>query len=158
MRNPQNQNWHFFGLGEWWGPFTFVDLRKHTVRIPHPFLMAASVEDEELDLIRTFTTIDGLAIVSPRITISAATSLQALTELRELILCGPPITDDFLLRLVGLSGLQAITPIHTCCTEMGVRLLLKSLPRCEVYSGNEHSVCPIFVRRSAQPFITHSQQ
>ena len=145
--------WHFFGHGDWHGPFSFDEITDLTSPIPRPFLMASGINDAQLNVVQTYPKIGGLALVSPHITLAATGTLRALPDLRELILCGPPISDDFLLDLIGMTTLREITLVHTACTQHGVRKFVESVPDCDVYKGGKHSIFPAFDRLELHPFL-----
>jgi hypothetical protein len=97
--------------------------------------------------------VGGLAILSRDINAAATGILAQLTELRELLLCGPPITDEFLTGLESLAQLQSITLVHTACTPAGVRRLLDHLPQCAVYQAGLDDFLPASLRLHLHPFL-----
>src|SRR6516165_4947517 len=100
--------WRWCFWGEWHGPFTLDRIKELTATLPNQFLMVGGGTDEELDELRTVPRLGGLAIVSPRVTPMAVSTLRSFPELHELILCGSPITDEFLLALAPLTRLETL--------------------------------------------------
>jgi uracil phosphoribosyltransferase len=145
--------WHWCFWGEWHGPFTLKRIDDLTATLPNQFLMAGGGTDKELDELRTFTRLGGLAILSPHVTPAAVSTLRSFPELRELILCGPAITDEFLSTLPALTRLESITLVHTACTAEGVRKFLDLVPRCKVYRASADSILPASLRRELQMFL-----
>jgi hypothetical protein len=147
-------SWKVCIFGEWNGPFTLKRIEELTSVRPSLFLLAEGATDEELAELLKSPRIVGLAIVSPSITVAATRTLRAVPRLTELILCGPPITDDFLLHLSGIATLREITLVHTACTIDGVRRFLEAAPECTVFRGGTDSICPVSLRREVQLFVS----
>jgi hypothetical protein len=146
--------WHFYGMGEFHGPFSLERMLELTSNMPQLFPMAAGVTDEQLSVLEKHSKIIGLALLSPYVTVAATTTLRALPRLRELILCGPVITDDFLRGLTSVNTLQEITLIHTACTKMGVGEFLAYVPECRVYRAGADSILPASLRKELQMFVS----
>jgi hypothetical protein len=145
--------WHWCFWGEWHGPYTLQRINELTATLPNQFLMASGGTDEELDELRTFPRLGGLAIVSRHVTPRAVSTLRSFPELRELILCGPPITDEFLSAVTVLPSLESMTLIHTACTAKGVRKFVGFVPRCKVYRAGADAILPAVLRRELQLFL-----
>jgi hypothetical protein len=78
--------WHWCSWGEWHGPFTLQRINKLTAKMPNQFLMAGGGTDAELDELRTYPRLGGLAILSPHVTPASVSTLRSFPDLRELIL------------------------------------------------------------------------
>lgn len=138
--------------GEWRGPFTLNEIRESNH--PNQFLMAEGASDEDLEELLALPAFGGLAIMSPHVTIAATATLQLLPQLRELILCGPPITDEFLLNLAAIATLREITLVHTSCTSSGVQRFMDAATKCSVYKAGADSIYPASLRRELQLFVS----
>lgn len=146
-------SWRFYMSGEWSIPHTLREIQGLlATRQPAPFLMAGGVTDRQLDELRTYPGVIGLALVSPHVTTGATVTLRASPGLRELILCGPPITDVFLAGLAGMTGLERVMLVETACRG-GVRQFLRALPRCMVYRGNPGDIYPVSTLREPRPVL-----
>jgi hypothetical protein len=145
--------WHLCMMGEWSGPFTIERIRELTETIPNLILMAGGGDDAGLRVLEKDVKVLALALMVPGLTAAAVDTLRTLPRLQELILCGPPITDDLLLRLAALKGLRDVTLIHTACTAEGVRRFLDAAPGCNVYRGGANCVLPVALRKNVQPFL-----
>lgn len=148
--------WHWCFWGEWHGPWSLERIDELTATLPPQFLMATGGSDAELDELRKYPRLGGLAIMSPLITPAAVATLRSFPDLRELILCGPPITNAFLSALVELVQLEALTLVHTSCTEQGVRSFLELVHGCQVYKGGTDSILPASLRRDLREFLLES--
>jgi hypothetical protein len=144
--------WHISIWGEW-----YCNTLDKIMELPsaqhHPFLLAEGANDEDLIVLQQYPQVRGLAILSLTLTTAAIRTLGSLPDLRELILCGPPITDDFLLSLKSLAAIEVITLVHTSCTSDGVRSFLEAVPKCKIYRGGADSIYPSSVRRELQLFL-----
>ena len=149
--------WHWCSWGEWHGPFTLQRINKLTAKMPNQFLMAGGGTDAELDELRTYPRLGGLAILSPHVTPASVSTLRSFPDLRELILCGPAITDGFLSALSALTKLESITLVHTACTAEVVRKFTSLVPRCKVYQAGANSILPASLRRELQMFLPEFQ-
>ena len=146
-KEPPKKTWYFLGHGEWHGPFAFKAIRRITKKFkPGPYVMAGGVTDEEFAIIMTYPQLTGIALVSPNLTVRSTEALPALPQLRELIICGPQITDDFLFGLRSITSLKTVTLIHTSCTRDGVRQLHEILPAFSIYRADAHSILPAALR------------
>jgi hypothetical protein len=146
--------WHFYTMGEFHGPFSLERILELTSGMPQLFPLAAGASDEELSVLEKHPKIIGLALVSAHITVAATATLRALPRLRELILCGPPITDDFLRGLSSIATLRDMTLIGTACTKEGVGDFLVHVPECQVYRAGANSILPASLRRELQLFVS----
>ena len=146
--------WHFYSFGEFHGPYSLERILELTSELPQLFPMAAGANDEQLSVLVKHPKIIGLAIVSPGVTVAATATLRALPRLRELILCGPAITDDFLLGLSSITTLQDITLIHTACSKKGVGDFVGYLSECKVYRAGADSILPASLRKELQMFVS----
>jgi hypothetical protein len=106
-----------------------------------------------LEQLLTLPRIGGLAILSRDVTLGAIKTLRRLPDLRELILCGPPIRDDFLEGLEVLPQLERLTLVHSSCTPSGVQMFQKFAPQCAVYKAGVDGVLPASLRRDLTPFL-----
>jgi hypothetical protein len=146
--------WHFYGMGQFHGPFSLERMLELTSGMPQLFPLACGVSDVQLSVLEKHPKVIGLALMSPHVTVAATATLRALPRLQELILCGPAITDDFLLGLSGITTLQDLTLIHTACTKEGVSDFLGCVPECEVYRAGADSILPASLRTELQLFVS----
>jgi len=134
------------------GPFTLKEIEEFNH--PNQFLLAEGISNEELEELLALPPFGGLAILSRYITVAATATLRALPKLRELILCGSPITDEFLLNLATIATLREITLVHTSCTNSGVQCFIDAAMECRVYRGGSDSIYPVSLRRQLQLFVS----
>jgi hypothetical protein len=146
--------WHFYTFGEFHGPFSLERMLELTSGMPQLFPLAAGASDEQLSVLEKHPKVIGLALVSRDITVAATATLRVLPRLRELILCGPPITDHFLMGLQSIRTLRDITLIDTACTKDGVGDFLSHVPECQMYRAGADSILPASLRRELQLFVS----
>ena len=93
----------------------------------------ASFRVTSVEFIATGKVINGKAVINePKITDEGLVHLKALTGLQTLNLSHTKVTDNGLVHLKGLTNLRSLNLINTKVTDEGVENLQKELPNCKI--------------------------
>lgn len=118
------------------GPGRFkVDCLQNISKVPHLtrlVLSETSIEDDDLDWIKTLDSLQSLALNDTSITDEGIVHLRTLTSLRHLHLSNTSITDASVDILGGLINLEQLVISGTLITPQGRQQIVRLLPQAEV--------------------------